>query len=159
MTGKPKKRYKTFTYQSELQWVENRSGRITDSDKPDIRVSSPPEFKGEAGVWSPEDLFVASVNICTMTTFLAFAEKRTLPLESYISHAEGKLEFVDGAYQFTEIYLRPTIVLESPDYIRQAEQTLRDAHEKCLISQSIKARVHVQPDITMEESSVRADYQ
>ncbi len=156
MAAKAKRRYKTFTYQSELQWVGARSGIVTNGDKPDIRVSSPPEFKGEAGVWSPEDLFVASVNICTMTTFLAFAAKKDLPLESYASHAEGKLEFVDGSYQFTEIHLNPTIVLESPDYFGQAEQTLHDAHEKCLITQSITAKIHLRPDISVADSAVHA---
>ena len=157
MSTKARKRYKTFTYQTELQWSGHRSGTITAEDTPQIQVSSPPEFRGETGVWSPEEMFVASVNICTMTTFLAFAEKKGLPLVSYTSHAEGILESVEGAYQFTEIYLKPAIVLDSTDSLSQAEQTLQDAHEKCLISHSIKARVHLEPEITVAESPVTAD--
>ncbi|MBI3191832.1 MAG: OsmC family protein, partial [Pedosphaera parvula] len=55
----------------------------------EFRVASPPEFKGEAGVWTPEDLFVAAVNVCTMTTFAAFAQRLNLPVLSYRCEAEG----------------------------------------------------------------------
>ncbi len=157
MAAQAKKRYKTFTYNSDLEWTGGRSGWMTDEDKPEIEVSSPPEFKGEVGKWSPEDLFVASVNICVMTTFLAFADRKNLPMESYSSSAEGKLEFVDGAYQFTEIHLKPVIRLGSQESVEQAEQTLHDAHEKCLISRSIKAEVHVEPDIAVEDASVSVE--
>ncbi|MGH9425673.1 MAG: OsmC family protein, partial [Terriglobia bacterium] len=66
----PKVRFKSFTYKTGLKWVEEKSGMLSSSGKPSLKVASPPEFKGEAGVWTPEDLFVASVEICQMTTFL-----------------------------------------------------------------------------------------
>jgi len=149
MVSQAKTRYKTFTYQSSLEWNGNRSGTMKDGDKPAVEVSSPPEFKGEEGMWSPEDFFVASVNICTMTTFLAFAAKKNINLSRYTSQGEGKLEFVDGAYQFTEIHLTPEIVVESEDDIELAEKTMHDSHEKCLIAKSIKAKVFVEPRIEL----------
>ncbi len=102
-------------------------------------------------MWSPEDLFVASVNICTMTTFLAFAAKKNITLSQYSSHGEGKLEFTDGAYQFTEIYLTPKIVVESEEDIGLVEKTMHDAHEKCLITQSIKADIYLEPQIEVAQ--------
>lgn len=115
--------------------------------KPEFRVASPPEFKGEAGVWTPEDLFVAAVNICTMTTFLAFASRRHLPLLGYESDAEGLLEFVDGVYRFTRVTLRPEIVVETGAAVADAEKILHDAHLNCLIANSIKAEVIIDPII------------
>lgn len=143
----PKVKYKTFTYETNVQWVGNRAGRMTSAGKPSFRVASPPEFRGEAGVWTPEDLFVAAVEACTMTTFLAFADRRKLPLVEYKSHAKGWLEFKEGTYQFTRILLTPVVVIKDEASRPFAEQILQDAHKHCLISNSIKSEVLVEPHI------------
>ena len=145
---KSKIKHKTFTYHTYLNWVGNRAGMLHSKGKPEFQVASPPEFKGEDGVWSPEDLFVASVDICTMTTFIAFSQHKNLPLVSYNTHAEGLLEFTDGKYQFTKIVLWPTIVVETEDAIEPAKKTLEDAHKSCFVSNSIKSTVVVEPHIT-----------
>jgi organic hydroperoxide reductase OsmC/OhrA len=144
---KPKVKYKTFTYQTQLSRVATRACMLTSEGKQEFRVASPPEFKGEEGVWSPEDLFVASVDVCVFTTFAAFAEKKQLPVVSYASEAEGFLEFSDGEYQFTRVIVHPKIVVESSEYIEEAKRIIEDAHKKCLISNSIKGKTIVEPII------------
>jgi organic hydroperoxide reductase OsmC/OhrA len=143
----PKSRYKSFAYRTGVQWADNRAGWLRAEGKPEFRVSSPPEFKVEAGVWTPEDLFVAAVEICTMTTFIAFAQRLNLPLVSYQSQAEGLLEFVEGSYRFTKVVLRPTIVVAEQTALEQAKKALHDAHHSCLIANSIRAEVVVEPVI------------
>ena len=148
-TAPPRVKHKTFTYRTSLAWVEKRQGEIASDGKPPVRVSSPPEFKGEPGMWTPEDLFVAAVDACTMTTFLAFAQRLNLPFVSYTSNAEGTLEFAQSGYQFTTIILRPTITVTSADAVEQVKRTLEDAHKSCLVSNSIKATVILEPSITV----------
>lgn len=145
--SKPKKKYKTFTYQNSLAWSGNRAGDLTARDKPDFEVSSPPEFKGEEGKWSPEDLFVASVNSCTMTTFLALAFHTDLPLESYESSAEGTLENDGSGYEFTKVTVKPVIRVQSEDAISHAEKLMEKAHDRCLISNSIKGETVIEADV------------
>ena len=145
--SRPKIRYKTYNYQTELTWVGHRAGLIRSEGKPEFRVASPPEFKGETGVWTPEDLFVASVESCTMTTFAAFAQRKNLPVISYRSHAEGFLENIDGKYKFTKIVLKPTIVIQDSSALEQTQQTLHEAHESCFIANSIFAEVVLEPKI------------
>ena len=94
--AKPKIKRKSFSYLNEIEWEEPRVGSLRADEKPEIRFSSPPEFKGEAGNWTPEDFFVAAINTCTMTTFGDFSSKLDLPVRSYSSSAEGLLEFADG---------------------------------------------------------------
>ncbi|HXG01078.1 MAG TPA: OsmC family protein [Bacteroidota bacterium] len=154
-TSQPNVRYKSFRYQTGLRWLGNKAGELSSADKPSFRVASPPEFKGEAGVWTPEDLFVAAVDICTMTTFMAFAQRLQLPIVSYSSSAEGILEFVDGGYRFTKVVLRPRIVVSTPEAIEQVRRTLHDAHESCLIANSIRADVVVEPTVTHEQETDR----
>ncbi|NUO79883.1 OsmC family protein [candidate division KSB1 bacterium] len=145
VTATPKVKHKTFTYHTELMWLDNRAGMLRAEGKPAFRVASPPEFKGEAGVWTPEDLFVAAVETCTMTTFIAFAQRLNLPVVSYHSRAEGVLEFVEGNYRFTKVILRPTVVVANAEFIEQTTKTLHDAHKSCLVANSIRAEVVLEP--------------
>jgi peroxiredoxin-like protein len=112
-----------------------------------VAVATPPEFKGHEGIWSPEDLFVASANVCLMTTFLAVAERAGLPLASYESAAEGRLELVEGKFQFTAITLKPTITLKAVSDAAKAKELIEKAEANCLISNSMKAKVTLEPVI------------
>lgn len=149
---KPKVKYKTFTYQTKLSKVATRACILTSEAKQECRVASPPEFKGEEGVWTPEDLLVAAVNTCTFTTFAAFAESKNIPVISYQSEAEGILEFVEGSYQFTRVFVRPQIVVESSDQIAEAQKIIGDAHKKCLITNSIKGKVILETEIKSSQN-------
>jgi hypothetical protein len=66
---------KGHTYHTAVRWTGEKRGVSTANGKPPIDVATPPEFQGHEGIWSPEDLFVSSVNACVMMTFLAFAER------------------------------------------------------------------------------------
>lgn len=140
-------RGKVYTYHTSVKWTEQRKGVISCAGKPDIQVATPPEFKGHEGIWSPEDLFVASANICVMTTFLAVAERAGLAFRSYESSAEGRLELVDGKFQFTEIILKPVITLPPGGDAAKAKELIEKAEANCLISNSMKARVHLDASI------------
>ncbi|MEI7905734.1 MAG: OsmC family protein [Bacteroidota bacterium] len=146
----PIKKFKTFTYHTGVEWKSERQGLLRSEGKPDVLVSSPPEFKGIPGVWTPEDLFVAALEICQMSTFLAFGIRKGIPLKSYKSSAEGLLENVDGKYRFTRITVKPEIVVEQSWTKEQVEELVHAAHENCLIGNSISAEVLVEPTIILQ---------
>jgi len=139
---------KRYTYWTAVRWSEQKRGIMSASGKPDVQVATPPEFKGHEGIWSPEDLFVASVNACIMSTFLAYAERAGLPFANYASEAEGVLELVDGKFQFTTITVKPTIALKPGAETAKAQEIIHKAEANCLISTSIKTRVFLEPAIT-----------
>lgn len=138
---------KVYLYQTVVKWTEQRKGIISCAGKPDVQVATPPEFKGHEGIWSPEDLFVASANICLMTTFLAVAERAGLTFSAYESTAEGRLELVDGKFQFTAITIRPSITLKPGGDVAKAKELIEKAEHNCLISNSMKATVTLEPTI------------
>ncbi len=138
---------KVYIYHTAVKWTEQRKGVISCEGKPDVEVATPPEFKGHEGIWSPEDLFVASANICLMTTFLAVAERAGLAFSAYESAAEGRLELVEGKFQFTTITIRPSITLKSGEDAGKAKELIEKAERNCLISNSMKAAVIVGPVI------------
>ncbi len=141
---------RSYTYRTSTEWAGARAGLLSSNGKPSVRVSSPPEFKGETGVWTPEDLFVASVETCHMATFMSFAARRSLAVKSYKSHSNGVLEFVDGDYRFTRIVIFPTIVVDSSASEKEVHAILREAHTHCLVTNSIASIVEVNPTIVME---------
>jgi peroxiredoxin-like protein len=140
-------RSKVYTYRTAVEWTEQKKGTITSEGKPEIQVATPPEFKGHAGIWSPEDLYVAAANICLMTTFLAVAERAGLAFTAYQCEAEGRLELVDGKFQVTVITLRPHITLSSGGDVTKARELIEKAEANCLISNSMKTRIVLEPVI------------
>lgn len=138
---------KVYMYQTEVKWTEQRKGIMSCAGKPEVHVATPPEFKGHEDTWSPEDLFVASANVCLMTTFLAVAERAGLAFSAYESTAEGRLELVEGKFQFTAITIRPSITLQSGGDTVKAKELIEKAEQNCLISNSMRASVTLEPII------------
>jgi peroxiredoxin-like protein len=144
---------KGHTYRTVVRWTGEKRGISTASGKPPIDVATPPEFKGHEGIWSPEDLFVTSVNVCVMMTFLAFAERAGLSLTRYESEAEGQLEFVDGGFQFTTITVRPQVLVKPGTDVSKAQELMAKAEKYCLVSRSVKSQVAVEANISEREAS------
>ena len=156
------KRYKSFHYSNNLVWDAARRGRTSAPGKPDIEIGSPPEFKGEAGVWAPEEMLVAALNACMMLTFVAFAQGKKLEFVAYESAAEGLLENVDGKYRIVEVSVQPIVVLRSEADIAAARTIMAEVKENCFISNSITADVKLAPQFKLagaEPPNVTFDHQ
>ncbi len=148
-TQQPVRKFKPYKYHTNVEWKSDRQGFLRSDGKPDIFVSSPPEFKGIPGVWTPEDLIVSALEICQMSTFLSIGVRKGIPLRSYKSSAEGLLEYVDGKYRFTKIIVKPEIVVEQSWTEAQVQEVVRTAHDNCLIGNSITAEIVVDPKIIL----------
>ena len=140
---------KAFSYRTSTEWLGRRNAKIQAAGKAPLAISSPPEFKGEKGFWTPEDFFVGAVETCLLMTFAHQVERQQLPVEAYYSEAEGILESTDEGFQFTRVIVKPTIIITD---VRAAEKTLKAieaAHRDCLIANSLRAIVTVVPDIQL----------
>jgi organic hydroperoxide reductase OsmC/OhrA len=139
---------KVFYYETGIDWTKEKEGQIKGPTLPTVNVGAPPEFKGREGQWTPEHLFVASVNGCFMLTLLAVAENSKVPLFSYSSTARGKLEKVQGAgFQITEIIIKPTVVIRSAQDLARVPRILEKAKENCFVTNSIKSVVKLEPQV------------
>ena len=147
-----------YYYETEVEWIGGRTGSLAAPGMPDIEVAAPPEFHGPEGVWTPEHLFVASVNCCYLTTFLAIAELSKLEFAAISCGATGTLEKVEGSgFEVTEIVLRPNLVLHHTRDAERAGRLLDKAERNCLISKSIRTVVRLQPRIESIESAAEID--
>jgi len=143
--GKPK----VFQYTSQIRWSSEKRGILTAEGKPDLEVSSPPEFGGHPGIWTPEELLVSAANACTMATFLSFAARKQVALTSYECEATGTLEMVEGKFRFTKIVLRPRILVARWRNREEVLATFREAEAACLVANSLRAPVEGEPDISV----------
>jgi organic hydroperoxide reductase OsmC/OhrA len=75
------------------------------------------------------------------------AERAGLAFTSYESVVEGRLELVEGKFQFTAIMLKPTIKLSANADAAKAKELIEKAETRCLISNSMKAKVSLEPTI------------
>jgi organic hydroperoxide reductase OsmC/OhrA len=140
-------------YSTKVKWIEGRLGEMTNKSFPAVKVATPPEFKnGIPDTWSPEHLFVSSVNICIMTTFLAIAENSKLEFESFVSEAKGKLEKIDNKYLITEISIFPAVVIKHEKDKDRAVRIIEKSEANCIISNSIKSKVILNPKIEISNS-------
>jgi peroxiredoxin-like protein len=144
---------KPYFYEAEIEWKGKKDLRITSGKLPAIEAGTPPEFNGREGNWSPEHLFVASLNSCYTLTLLAIAEFSNVSLVSLSSTAMGKLEKVQGSsYQITEIIVKPRVVIASADDLSRMQRILEKAKENCFVSNSIKSAIKIEPEVFHQQT-------
>jgi peroxiredoxin-like protein len=140
---------KKQTFESRLAWQQGKIGAAQIDGRPVIEIAIPAEFGGPEGYWSPEDLFLASINSCLMTTFLYFTERSRIPFESYESAIRGNVELVAGQFTFTSITVAPKITIADESARYKVETVLNRSKNYCLISAAVKIPISVEADIVV----------
>ena len=145
-----------YTYEVNLKWKGKRKGLLSSPVLPqNIEVATPPEFpKGIEEIWSPEHLFVASINSCLLTTFLSIAENSKLQFISFDSKSVCNVDMIDGKYTITEIILQPKLVIPYSQKPERARHILEMSEKACIISGAIKANIRLEPEIIIEHNLV-----
>ncbi len=140
----------TATYRTRVTWKGEHWGHLVCGNGAQMEFSAPPDAHGYRGVMTPEDAFVAAANTCIMMMFLWACERFKVPLLSYACDAEGtKIIELDRTELFTQIILRPQIRVQACDENR-IQRALQSAQKYSLVANSIKSKVIVEPEITIE---------
>ena len=101
---------RTATYHTTVRWKGEHWGHLVMGNGPEMDFSAPPDAHGHAGVFTPEDAFVAAANTCVMMMFIWATERFKLKLLSYECRTEGtKLIELDRTEIFTRLHFRPLI--------------------------------------------------
>jgi len=138
-------------YQVSVNMTEENKGKVSVPDASPFEVSAPPEFDGAPGVWSQEQLFVASAASCLMTTLFYFVRKKKLKISSYESRASGTMEKTGRGLLFTSITVNATLCFtDSESMERAGEDFGRLAEKYCLVSNSMNLPVTFHLETTLE---------
>ena len=123
----------TFDYRSY-----SRNHTISHEGKSEpILASSDPNFRGEQEKYNPEELFVSSLSGCHMLWYLHLCAINDVIVLEYIDHPMGTMEEdVDGSGRFTEVVLRPVVVVSKKEMIPKANELHAKANKMCFIANS-----------------------
>jgi len=136
------------SYRVTATWQNKRRGVVSlKGIEPAIEFSTPPEFKGEAGFWTPEHFLVAAVGSCYVATFYAIAEMSKLEFSGLQLTVEGKLGKPEGKLRFTELLLKPTLTIAHGHDLDRANRLLEKAEHGCLIARSLICPVSLESSI------------
>jgi len=138
-----------YGYSTSLKWTGEHKGLLSCGGKPDLKVACPPEWSGHPGIWSPEDLFVASIEVCTLTTFLFLLEKHRGALVSYESTAEGTAQMVDNVFVFKDVVVMAKVKAPTKEDAGKVMKAFSEIHEWCLVTKSVRCEVKVEPQVTV----------
>jgi len=151
--------YGEHRYEVSVQWTGNlgsgtsgyrdysRDHVIAAGSKPEIRGSSDAAFLGDAKRWNPEDLLVASASACHKLWYLHLCADAGIAVVQYQDHAEGTM--LDSAQQgrFSQIVLRPRVVIQAGGDVELARRLHHVAHKKCYIANSVNFPILCEPVI------------
>lgn len=150
------------TYDVTVTWTGNRGPGTTgirDYDRDltiaaenhlDIEGTADPGYLGDPKRWNPEQLFTASISQCHMLWYLGLCSRRGVVVHEYVDRAVGTMVAEPtGRARFTQVVLRPRIVVGAQDQVESATSLHDKAHEMCFIAQSVNFPVSVEPEITV----------
>lgn len=123
---------------------------------PDLRSASPAEFGGPGDRWSPETLLVGAVADCFILTFRAVARASKLSWASLRCDATGTLDRIDRVTQFTHLDLHAHLLVPAGTDHEYARRILEKAERTCLISNSLKATIHLQSEVVFADEPIGA---
>jgi peroxiredoxin-like protein len=143
----------SYRYHASAQWHQHdRSFVELEHGAPRIvHFSAPPEFGGEAGVWTPEHFLLAAVASCFIASFRAVAAASRLEFQGIEVSVDGLLEKDTGGFRFTTITLHPVVIVFANDDSELASRLVEKAERICLVTRSLSSRIEVEPKILSEE--------
>lgn len=148
---------RTATYHTTVQWKGEHWGHLVMGNGPEMDFSAPPDAHGQAGVFTPEDAFVAAANTCVMMMFIWASERFKIKLLSYECRTEGtKLVELDRTEIFTRLHFRPLIRVaaegDKPEVVEtRVRRALQSAQKYSLVANSVKSEIVIEPEIVVEE--------
>ena len=138
-----------YTYKTTIVWQGKKKGIIQTQENPTINVAAPPEFGGPPNIWSPEQLFTASVGSCLMNTFLFFAEMLRIGIHSYRSTATGHMEKTPDGLRFTAIDVVISADVDEEEDVQKAKNLQSKLEKYCPISISLRCPVKLDLKVTL----------
>lgn len=140
----------SYSFTSSARWTGDRHGVVEGYEvDPPINFSAPPEFQGQAGVWTPEHFFTSAVATCFITTFQAIAAWSKFEPHALEVSAEGQVEKAEGGFRFTRITVRPILTITTESDRERALRLLEKAESACLISRSLQSQIVLDPRVVL----------
>ncbi|MES2866100.1 OsmC family protein [Microbacterium profundi] len=127
----------------------SRDVTIEVEGKPVMLASADKPFRGDPERWNPEDMLIASLSECHLLSYLHACVGAGVVVVSYLDRASGVMrEDGTGGGAFTEVLLRPEVVVADASMIEAAESAHKDAHRMCFIANSVNFPVRHEASVS-----------
>jgi organic hydroperoxide reductase OsmC/OhrA len=145
--------FKDFRYSVDASRLPRRRVRLTSAGKAPLEAATPPEFRGGTpGMWSPEELLVASVASCYTLTLDAVAAAHNIPIRSLQVEGVGHVtRRAEGRIGFVAIELRTAISVDA-GFEAEAERTARAVKQSCLVAHALQVPVELELQVATASS-------
>ena len=120
--------------------------------KPPLPGSADKVFRGDSSRHNPEELLVMSLSACHMLTYLAVAARAGVYVVTYSDEASGTMQLQNGKMRFTEVSLRPAVVIAAGSDLAEAKRLHEQAHEHCFIANSVNFPVSCDARVSVAET-------
>jgi len=117
---------------------------------PNVASAPPAEFDGPGDAWSPEQLLLAAVATCFAFTLRAVAQASRVDFISLELTVEGVVDRREGRTCFSEIVLRPRLLVPAGTERERALRVLEKAEKTCLVSASLATPIRLEPEVAKE---------
>jgi organic hydroperoxide reductase OsmC/OhrA len=138
------KRQKSYLFKNTVYKEGGKPAKTVFSGPGEIEIGPAPEFDGSPETLNPEEMFVAAINNCLMTTFFYFVRKSNVEILSYYSKAEGRVEKQADGFRFTNMEIRAEVTLQHQDLVEKVREFGNLAEKYCLVSRSVACPVDYQ---------------
>ncbi len=141
---------KPFPHEYDVHLAGGPSGHavLSTPGVPELRTAPPADFDGPGDAWSPEHLLLAAVQTCFLFTLRAIARASKVDFVSLKLGATGTVNRQQGVTRFTEIVLRPRLVVAAGTDRARALHVLEKSEKHCLVSASLSTPIRLEPEIT-----------
>lgn len=146
------KHQNTYLFKNTVYKEGGKSARVVFSGPGELEIGPAPEFNGHPETLNPEELFVAAINNCIMTTFFYFVRKSNVEILSYHSDAEGQVEKQADGFRFTKVEVRAEVTLQKQDLVEKAREFGELAEKYCLVSRSVACPIDYSLMVKFKES-------
>ncbi len=138
-------------YNTKVSWDGDRNGRIVCGNGYEGTFSAAPEFKGAAGGLTPEDAFVASMNMGFMVTMLAFLEQKGVHLKGYECDVNGILGARKGNDAIIRVVIHPKLTVARSEDIETVNWAIEKAKRYCVSLNSFVGTIVVEHKVDIAE--------
>lgn len=133
-------------YTVDLETKDDAASWLKAPPRPALLGGNPPEFDGQAELWSPEHLLLAALALCYRGTFLALAARPGIQAKSFTAKATGKLEKTAAGIVYTEIKLKVSATFAA-EQLEAAKELLVKAKKYCITGNQMKTDAQLELDV------------
>lgn len=144
-------------YRVAAWWTSGRSGLAKSDSAPNaIHFTAPKEFGGLEGRWTPEELLLAALAGCFITTLRSMSGSAQFDFTDLQVEASGTVRKSESGYGFSEIVIRPNLKIASLKEREHVLDLLKKADRLCLVCRAIGVPLKFEPQIEVTEAVLSA---